>query len=81
MPHRYLLSKWQRCNYSRVGEITNRDNLISIEYEYKNGFDAVFWLMSEVKNPIESIGKIEKINLKEEEWCLTILVILQLILE
>ena len=51
----------------RVGEITNRDNLISIEYEYKNGFDAVFWLMSEVKNPIESIGKIEKINLKEEE--------------
>ena len=41
--------------------------MISIEYEYKNGFDAVFWLMSEAKNPIESIGKIERISLKEEE--------------
>ena len=49
-----------------VTDITNRDNIISIEYEYKNGFDVVFWLMNEVKNPIESIGKIEKLNLKEE---------------
>ena len=49
-----------------VTDITNRDNIISIEYEYKNGFDAVFWLMNEVKNPISYIGKIEKLNLKEE---------------
>lgn len=49
----------------KVGEITNRDNLISIDYEYKNGFDAVFWLMREAKNPMEN-STIEKIHLEEE---------------
>ena len=48
----------------RVGEITNRDNLISIEYEYKNGFDVVFWIMMEVNNPIERIGEIENLQIK-----------------
>lgn len=49
-----------------ITNITNRDSIISIEYEYKNGFDAVFWLMNEEKNPIEKIGTINKLNLKEE---------------
>lgn len=49
-----------------VTNITNRDSLINIEYEYKNGFDVVFWLMNEEKNPIEKIGTINKLNLKEE---------------
>lgn len=31
--------------------VTNRDNVLSVEYEYKNGFDATFWAMSEVKIP------------------------------
>lgn len=37
-----------------VTDITNRDNMISIEYEYKNGFDVVFWLMNEVERYAES---------------------------
>lgn len=27
-----------------VGQITNRDNILSGEYEYRNGFDVVFYL-------------------------------------
>jgi hypothetical protein len=50
-----------------VTNITNRDSLISVDYEYKNGFDAVFWLMNEEKNPIEEIGYIETIKLKEDK--------------
>lgn len=50
----------------RVTNITNRDNLITIEYEYKNGFDVVFWMMNEEKNPIDKIGIIESLRLKEE---------------
>lgn len=50
----------------RVTNITNRDNLITIEYEYKNGFDVVFWMINEEKNPIDKIGIIESLNLKEE---------------
>lgn len=29
----------------RVGNITNRDNLLSVEYEYRLGFDVTFSLM------------------------------------
>ncbi len=49
-----------------VSSITNRDNLISVEYEYKNGFDVVFWLMNEEKNPVDETGVIKKLTLKEE---------------
>lgn len=49
-----------------VSNITNRDSLLTIEYEYRNGFDAVFWMMNEEKNPIEKIGTINKLTLKEE---------------
>jgi len=38
-----------------VGSITNRDNIISIEYEYKNGFDVVLWFLDEVEKNIETI--------------------------
>jgi len=47
----------------KVTNITNRDSLISIEYEYRNGFDVVFWTMNEEKNPVEKIGTINKITL------------------
>lgn len=30
---------------AKVGNITNRDNLLSIEYEHCNGFDVTFNLM------------------------------------
>lgn len=41
--------------------ITNRDNVLTVEYEYKNGFDAVFWTFSEVESTIESTGVIEEV--------------------
>ena len=36
-----------------VGSVTNRDNFLSVEYEYKNGFDVVFWLMDETEETAE----------------------------
>lgn len=42
-----------------VTDITNRDNMISIEYEYKNGFDVVFWLMDEVEREVEIIERVK----------------------
>lgn len=44
-----------------VGGVTNRDNILSVEYEYRNGFDVVFWLMNEVGNPVEETGYIENV--------------------
>lgn len=41
-----------------VTDITNRDNMISIEYEYRHGFDCVFWLMTETENTKETIETI-----------------------
>ena len=34
-----------------VTEITNRDNILSVGYEYKNGFDVFFYAFDEVDNP------------------------------
>ena len=31
-----------------VGSITNRDNVLTVGYEYKNGFDVDFWLFETV---------------------------------
>ena len=45
----------------KVGAINNRDNLVTIEYEYRNGFDCVFWLMSETDNLSEETGTIETV--------------------
>lgn len=46
-----------------VGSITNRDNILTTEYEYRKGFDVVFSLFDEVKNPIEESGEIESLDL------------------
>lgn len=35
-----------------VGNITPRDNLITIEYEHRNGFDVVFYLMDTIEGDI-----------------------------
>lgn len=32
-----------------VGAVNNRDNLITIEYEYRMGFDVTFWYLNEVE--------------------------------
>lgn len=42
-----------------VGEITNRDNILTVEYERKNGFDVVFYVFDEVENPVGTNGYIE----------------------
>lgn len=43
-----------------VGSITNRDNVLTTGYEYKNGFDAVFWTFDEIKsNTVEIIESYE----------------------
>ena len=42
-----------------VTSVTSRDNVLTIEYEYKKGFDVVFWLYDEIENPIDIIGTIE----------------------
>ena len=42
-----------------VGGVTNRDNLLTVGYEYKKGFDVVFSLFDTVENPVEESGYIE----------------------
>lgn len=42
-----------------VTEITNRDNILTVEYERKNGFDVVFYVYDEAENPSETNGYIE----------------------
>lgn len=42
-----------------VGQINNRDNIITVDYEYRNGFDVVFYLFDEIKKDIETIETVE----------------------
>ena len=42
-----------------VGSVGNRDNILTYEYESKNGFDVVFWLFDEVENVAETIETFE----------------------
>ena len=51
----------------KVGNVNNRDNLITVEYEHRNGFDVHFGLLHTITMTEQEIGGyIEKINLKEE---------------
>ena len=54
-----------------VGSITNRDNFLTTEYEYRNGFDVDFWLLDTVKSIVsgEDSETIEtyELNTKVEE--------------
>ena len=43
-----------------VGAVGNRDNILTAEYEYKKGFDVVFWLYDEIETP--EIETIESVN-------------------
>lgn len=42
-----------------LSDISNRDNMITIEYEYRHGFDVVFWFLSETESTTQSTGYIE----------------------
>lgn len=39
-----------------IENITNRDNLLSIDYEYRNGFDVTFAFMNEIADEAEEIS-------------------------
>ena len=40
-------------------DIANRDNILTVEYERKNGFDVVFYVYDEAENLTETNGYIE----------------------
>ena len=46
-----------------VGIVNNRDNLISIEYENRYGFDFTIWCLSEVGNSLEKTGTIDEVDI------------------
>lgn len=46
--------------------VNNRDNILTVEYERKNGFDVVFYVYDEVDNPSESTGYIEDAKIARE---------------
>ena len=47
----------------RIGNITSRDNLISIQYEHRNGFDVTFAFMNEIEAG-ETEEVIESVEIK-----------------
>lgn len=47
-------------------DITNRDNILTVEYERKTGFDVVFYVYDEVQSLIETTGYIEGANVTHE---------------
>ena len=49
-----------------VGAITNRDNVLTVDYEYKKGFDVVFWLFDEVDIPNNEA--IETVSFEEDSF-------------
>lgn len=49
-----------------VTEITNRDNILTVEYERKNGFDVVFYVYDEAANLIDTYGTIESADIAHE---------------
>lgn len=52
---------------SNVSEITNRDNLLTVGYEYKNGFDVTFGFMNEIESDIENTGYISEADILSKE--------------
>ena len=46
-------------------DITNRDNILTVEYEYKNGFDVVFYLYDETQNNIKNSGTIDTVSVSK----------------
>lgn len=52
----------------RVGNVTNRDNLISVEYEYRQGFDVELLLMFKIiKEDSESAGYINAADITHDK--------------
>lgn len=47
-------------------DINNRDNILSVEYERKNGFDVFFYVYDEAENPLQTTGYIEGAEIAHE---------------
>lgn len=43
-------------------DITNRDNILTVDYERKNGFDVVFYVFDEAQNIADTYGTIETVK-------------------
>lgn len=48
-------------------QITNRDNILTVEYERKNGFDVVFYVFDEVESTAGTDGYIESAEIAAPE--------------
>lgn len=46
--------------------INNRDNILTVDYERKNGFDVVFYVFDEVENPSNATGYIDSAEIAHE---------------
>lgn len=49
-----------------VTDITNRDNILTVGYERKHGFDVVFCVYDEAENPAKTTGYIEGVDIAHE---------------
>lgn len=49
----------------RVRDVTTRDNMISIQYEHRNGLDVTFGLLSSIEPDENYFGTIESNTFKE----------------
>ena len=47
-------------------DIANRDNILTVDYESKHGFDVVFYVYDEAENPSATAGTIESVNIARE---------------
>ncbi len=47
-------------------DINNRDNILSVEYERKNGFDVFFYVFDEAENTSNTTGYIEGAEIAHE---------------
>ena len=48
-----------------VGNISNRDNFLTIEYECRQGFDVTCWFLNEITDTAEETGYIEFVNIND----------------
>lgn len=47
-------------------DVNNRDNILTVEYERKNGFDVFFYVFDEVGSPAKTYGYIEGAEIARE---------------
>ena len=47
-------------------DVTNRDNILTVDYERKNGFDVVFYVFDEAGNLADANGTIERVETTRE---------------